>query len=454
MARSRLRLTIVALLLGTGCATVSVDGDHKRLAAESMKRTGHAISWEQTSDEKARTQHTVLALLHDGLTRKEAERIALLNNRSLQSDFELLGIARADVVQAGLYTNPTIGTLLRFPFGGANGVDNETDVLVRLSDLWTVPLRRKIAEVDALRVTHRVEAEILKTVAAARDAFDDVLFQDALLAFATDNIALFKNTLDATRVRFHAGLVNDLDIYLAEAMLHERELELAQVQAGLNTAHTRLRETLGLDPLGMPPLNVTGNLEDLPSITLTATEAWEYAQEHRVELRLARLQIEQTQRLLTLQKRRIFGNVDVGGNYTREFDGVNLAGPVLALQLPIFDQNQAGIARTEFQLRRAQKQLAAAELEAKQETRRLLGELGFHHTHVAIYRDKMLVAQEKAESYVTQFFSSMQLNAIYLIEARQRILDTRRGYLHALREYRQTASHLQVALGGRIPLTP
>ncbi|MDH5428728.1 MAG: TolC family protein, partial [Nitrospirota bacterium] len=180
-------------------------------------------------------------------------------------------------------------------------------------------------------------------------------------------------------------------------------------------------------------------------------QGWAFAKQHRIDLQLMRLQMTQTKRLLDLQKARIFGDVGVGGNYTRELDSVRSAGPFLVLQIPIFDQNQAGIARAEFQLRQAQKQLEANELTAKQEIQRLLGELKFHETHVNLFRDNMLVAQQNALSYVERFYATMQLNSIFLIEARRRILSTQRGYFQALRAYRQTESMLQLALGGKLP---
>ena len=390
-------------------------------------------------------------LLKNGLTRKEAIRISLLNNQTLQATLESLGIARADVIQAGLYTNPQLGTLFRFPTSGATGTNAELDLFFRISDLWNIPLRRKVAEVEALRTTQLVVQEILQTAASARDAFDDLLLQRAMLQFMTGNVELFQTTVQELKVRFHAGLVNDLDIYLAENVLFEGQVELAKIQSNLITAHARLIETLGLDPLTNSKIEVRGNLENMPMRYLSPEQGWQLAQQQRIDLQLNRLQIKQTRRILELQKARVFGDVGLGGNYTRELDRVRSAGPLLVLQIPLFNQNQGGIARAEFQIRQAQKHLRATELAAKQEIQSLLGELKFHETHAQLFRDKMLVAQQKALSYVERFYSTMQLNSIFLIEARRRILDTQRGYFQALRMYRQTESRLQVALGGELP---
>ena len=448
------RALLPSLLIGlwlSGCATVNVQEDLAKLQEESLSRTGYPIAWQHTPEEYAQTKSMVDELLKDGVTREEAIRISLLNNQSLQTAFQFLGIARADVIQAGLFTNPSLGALFRLPTKGGNGTGVELDLLFRISDLWNVPLQRKVAKIEALRTTKKVIQEILDTAARARDTFDELLLQEAMHTFLSKNISLFQTTIEELHVRFHAGLVNDLDIYLAENVLFEGQVDLARIQSSLITARARMAETLGIDPLQLSHITIIGNLEKMPLRTLSPEQSWEFAEEHRIDLQLNRLQILQTRRLLDWQKAQIFGDVGIGGNYTRELDKEKSLGPLLVLQIPIFNQNQGGIARAEFQLQQAQLQLIATELSAKQEIQSLLGELTFHETHAQLYRDKMLVAQQKVLSYVERFYSTMQLNSIFLIEARRRILDTQRGYFQALRAYRRTESKLQVALGGQLP---
>ncbi len=440
------------LVLMSGCATVTVDEEFAQLSQEALSRTGETVAWEQTPEDVAWTQETVQQLLQDGLTREEAVRLALINNRQLQVQFEMLGMAKADLIQAGLYTNPRLGSLIRFPGGTPGAVINaENDVLFLISDLWNVPLRRKLATVEVLRTTNLIVQEILEAAANARNAFDEVLLQQALHAFVMENVSLFETTLEQVQFRFDAGLVNQLDIYLAQNVLYEAQLELASVKAQLNRARAQLLGSLGLDPLSSVDVHLHGDLEHMPRRDFSIDQAWTFAQNHRVDLALTRLQISQTHRLLSLQKYKIFGDVGLGGNYTRSLGGVDNPGMVIALEVPVLNQNQGGIARAEFQVRQAEKQLVSTEVQAKQELKRLLAELHFHDTHVGLFRENMLVVQGQAEDYVKQFYSSMQFNSIYLIQARQRNLNARRGYLHALRQYRLTESLLQVALGGQVP---
>lgn len=235
---TRLTMFLVGMLvLTSGCATVTVDEEFAQLSQEALSRTGEAVAWEQTPEDVAWTQETVQQLLQDGLTREEAVRLALINNRQLQVKFEMLGMAKADLIQAGLYTNPRLGSLIRFPGGTPGAVINaENDVLFLISDLWNVPLRKTLATVEVLRTTNLIVQEILEAAANARNAFDEVLLQQALHAFVKENVSLFETTLEQVHIRFDAGLVNQLDIYLAQNVLYEAQLELASVNAQLNRA--------------------------------------------------------------------------------------------------------------------------------------------------------------------------------------------------------------------------
>ena len=387
---------LIIPLLVTGCATVNPQKDFDAVSLSSQMKTGYTVTWQQTPEDEAQTQRAVEELRMDGVTQEEAVRIALMNNRDLQAKFEFLGIARADVVQAGLFSNPSIGALFEFPTKGAFGVGPDIDFLFSLSDLWNVPIRQEIASFDAQRVTLQVIAEILKTAAEARNAFDEVLFQQALYDFTQSNIKLFESAFDKTRFYYQSGLANDLDLSLAESSLYEEKLALAKVEADLKSARVELVRQLGLDPLESI-IKTQGKLPETQTVSLTPREAWNYAYDNRADLKISRFQIEQSKWVLKLQKARIYGDVNLGGNYTRELDGAKTYGPLLSFQIPIFDQNQAGIARAQYQLRQAEKKLAAAETTAQEESLRLIHELKFQHNNTTLLREKVQDIKRKKE---------------------------------------------------------
>jgi len=296
----------------------------------------------------------------------------------------------------------------------------------------------------------QVIEEILKTAAAARDAFNEVLFQQALYTFSQENIQLFQSAFDKTQFYYQSGLTNDLDLSLAESSLYEGKLAQARVEVDLKSAQIKLARQLGLDPLNSN-IKIHGKLPETKTVSLTPDQAWMYAYENRADLKISRFQIEQSKWVLKLQKARIFGDINLGGNYTRELDNTKSYGPLLSFQIPIFDQNQAGIARAQYQLRLAEKNLSATEAMAQEEILHLIRDLNFQHNTATLLRDKALVLNRKIEKYAQKYFNAMQINAFSIIEARRRVLSTFRHYLEARRDYWRIESQLELALGGKMP---
>src|SRR3990167_4929498 len=132
---------LAALLLG-GCATSSEDGGRRNVdAALSARGVKQQAPWIRNDDDAARTGIQVRALLAQPLTADAAVQIALLNNRGLQAAYAELGIAEADLVQAGRLRNPG------FSFGRLHRgevVEYERAFIFDLLGLLTMPAPRQI----------------------------------------------------------------------------------------------------------------------------------------------------------------------------------------------------------------------------------------------------------------------------------------------------------------------
>ena len=100
----------------SSCATVNPQHDYELAARHVSIATGQDAIY-RPGDEHIIAEK-VQSLFADGLTADEAVQVALLNNQGLQAAFMDVGMARADVVQAGLFSNPFVGISARFPDGG------------------------------------------------------------------------------------------------------------------------------------------------------------------------------------------------------------------------------------------------------------------------------------------------------------------------------------------------
>ena len=116
------------------------------------------------------------ASIDDGLTSQEAVAIALWNSPSFQATLADLGIARADLVEAGLLRNPVFSLL--FPVGPKQ---LEWTLQFPIDALWQRPRRVAAAQLNAQAVGERLVWDALSLVAQTRTAHADAVIADRRL---------------------------------------------------------------------------------------------------------------------------------------------------------------------------------------------------------------------------------------------------------------------------------
>jgi hypothetical protein len=98
-------IAVAAVFLG-GCASFSQDGGFNVVESTVKTRIGKEVRWIKSDADVEGVRELVTQLLGAPLSADDAVQVALLNNRGLQATYAELGIAEADLVQAGRMTNP------------------------------------------------------------------------------------------------------------------------------------------------------------------------------------------------------------------------------------------------------------------------------------------------------------------------------------------------------------
>ena len=135
--------TALVSTMMVGCATVNPQPDYQRAAKYVRRSTGQERLFDP--GEKEADAQSIRTWLADGLTVDEAAQIALLNNPQLRAALYEIGVARADLVQSGLLSNPSLGVSMRLPSAGGLA-DIELDLAQNIADLWQIPVRKRAAE--------------------------------------------------------------------------------------------------------------------------------------------------------------------------------------------------------------------------------------------------------------------------------------------------------------------
>jgi hypothetical protein len=167
-ARARLPVMLLCVAFLGGCASFSPDGGLDQVASITRERQGLNPQRIQSDQDAARVADEVKRLLSEPLDVDGAVKIAILNNRGLQANLADLGIAEADLVQAGRLRNPGF-TFARLEGGGER--EYERKFLFDLMGLLTLSTRSEIEQRRFQATQMRVAEETLRLAQTARQAW-------------------------------------------------------------------------------------------------------------------------------------------------------------------------------------------------------------------------------------------------------------------------------------------
>jgi outer membrane protein, heavy metal efflux system len=355
------------LLLGfSACATVDTKPRLDAVRELTQPSVSQQVHWAQTNEAMEQNYQKALLLAQDGITREDAVVIALLNNRALQSDLSLLGVAAANLTQAGLLRNPVLSLEILFPIRNA---DSAAGLFGWLSDLWQLPRRKRIAEIAARQADYKAALRVLEVVVTASDAWDAVLNNRQQVKLAEELLQIRRQQVERILIRFNHGLSGTIQVQEAVASKFEQLTALYRMQQLLVKSETKLSQVLALDnaaaKVPMMPLGV------VPSDDQSLRKTMEMALHNRLDLALAQIEVERMASGLKLEEALIWRSVMIGVSWQGDFKRVsgddNSIGPALAVELPIFDQNQAGIAAAGHKMLGATRALEARVQKAMKE---------------------------------------------------------------------------------------
>jgi cobalt-zinc-cadmium efflux system outer membrane protein len=117
----------------------------------------------------------------------------------------------------------------------------------------------------------------------------------------------------------------------------------------------------------------------------------------------------------------------------------------------VFDFGQAAIARLEARWRQAVNELEALAVEARSEVREARDLVTANRELARYYREVLLPQRIQVVNTMQLQFNAMQRTPTDLLLAKERELNTERGYIDAWRDYWIARAELEMALKGGSP---
>lgn len=436
--------------LSFGCATLSPQPKFTEVQAAIGERVDRRVEWRGVTAADAVVDGEIEGLLNAPLTADSAVQIALLNNAGLQATYEELGIAQADLVEAGLLRNPVFEVQYRLPGRPANPY--ELHVVQDFIDVFFIPLKRKVAAAELEATTFRVADAVLKHAAETRQAFYRLQSAQQLVDMrGTVLEATEASALVAQRQR-EAGNISDLDLANEQALYEQTKVDLMLAKAKALEEREGLNELMGLSVTQASSWTIGGQLaEPLPESELEFEHLESLALSQRLDLQSANKKVEALAQSLGLARSSaLVKSLDVGAHVEREPDGPATWGPSIGVPLPIFNQGRPEIARVGARLRQGQQEYLALSAKIGAEVRAARNRMVMAASIAGHYKSVMLPLRQQIVSESQLHYNAMQIGPAQLLQAKQAQLEAGARYIEALETYWVASADLERAQGGRL----
>src|SRR6202171_1094137 len=439
-------------LAATGCASAPPKASFDDVSALVAERGGARIHWDQGTPADEQVRARVHDLVTGTLTPDRAVEVALLRNQGLVATYEELGIAQADLVQAGLLRNPSFGARVRFPTSGPGTfIDTEFSIAQDFLDLFTLPLRKRVATAQLNAAKARVGSAVLELTAQVRQAV--VSLQAAQATVEVRKLVLEAQSAAAElRARQRAvGNVGDLDVFQEQAFFEQSKLDLARVEQQAVEQREQVNRLLGLWGPDSATWKVESRLPDVPERDPSLEHVESLAIGRRLDLLAVRAEAQALEQAASLGGlTRALPALQAGVSTGRDAEGTRVTGPELSVELPIFDQGQARAARLLAQSGQALARQAALAVNVRAEVRALRNRLITTHRSAEHYRTVLLPLREKSVKESQLRYNAMLLGVFQLLQARREQIEVYRDYLDTVRDYWITRAELERATGGSL----
>jgi len=428
-------------------------------------------------------------LLEGGLTTDEAVQVALLNNPEFQSLFAQIGASRADVVQSQLLTNPGLNFSVRYPDGGGRP-DVTLGLAQELVDLWQIPVRKKIATADLEQLVLNVVQRGVEITGQTRSNCYRVLAFERAERIAAENVQLIEQSLSLTEKRVNAGETSRLDANLVRATLLVAKLDQQDVHRDYLVSQAALARSLGL--IRSPtPWKLNDALPPARAIDENDSALLVFGLLERTDAKAKAMQIQAAEGELTRQWLNIVPSLQAGveseslesravpgrqiladtarasiaaGQLTapsiatrgqRALDRRqivdNIVGPAFSVTLPIWDQNQAQIAKARFVVEQRRKEYESLLDSIAEDIQQSAAIARIASAQVRFYEEQIIPQANANVEASRKAYEAGEQGIVVLLEAQEFLVSQRRSYVNVLRDYAVAYAALERSLGGRLP---
>lgn len=483
----RTALTACFLLAVAGCVAVQSAPQVEEAMSLTHAQTGITPQWTRGWDDiaPAWTEGEVLS-------QEQAVEYALRNNRELRAEVETIGQAQADLVQAGLLQNPMLTLATKFPSGGGRALfEGGLIPFQGIRDLWLIPIKKDAANAMLQESLQRVADMAVAVTAQVKVLYAKIQHLQRAIELTRENLAITEHTVQLIQSRHAAGQTSQIDVNTERIRRMRLQSDLLAMQAEHKRFQHELLMLMGFadSPLiwAVTPIHESQTeFASLPDEDILV----ESALNERLDLCSARWNVWAAGKELAIARGEAWPAFDVSISFEREaaprsqnqsfaatagnaaFNSLTggepdmadvepfgpkprdpkwMVGPMIDLEIPIFDQNQAQIARAAHELRRRLALQSALQQRVIQKVREFKVMYDQANDQVRLFRTEIIPEVDANLELIQQSYrTGADVFTVYL-RAQEDLIVTRQSALGFLRDAAINRAELEREVGGRLP---
>tara|TARA_R110002072_G_scaffold303004_1_gene491218 strand:- start:16027 stop:17565 length:1539 start_codon:yes stop_codon:yes gene_type:complete len=435
-----LTVVLFAMIGVAGCKSPQPCCDPRLPTRELACRTGVAMQ----STPPCQQVIPAGVVLEDGLSEDEAVLIALSNNSAFQATLAQLGMAHGDAVQANLLMNPQF--LVYFPTGTKEG---QYTLFAPIESYLLRPTRVKVANREYRRIGETLVQNGLDLARNVRVAYADLAVATQQAQLAQEALGIRGEVFDVTEKRLEDGDISELETITAKVDRLNAKAAAGVQDQTVAIAEARLATLIGLTRLPTPLVPLPLQSPELP--TLDEQQLIDQALACRPDYNAAKWAVaaaSQRSRLSRWLFLRMDGVLDVRS------DPGGRTGGGLRLDVPIFNRNEGGVIRADWEINAAMHQRDAIADQIVADVRTSIRTLRQASDNLRVLEQEVApalvesldISRKGFADGGTDYLLVLQTTTQYL-DAKARILDQKAAYSRALAELeRAVGCHLEAGL--------
>lgn len=440
----------ILMLLISGCMRVDTNPQplFNQVQEDITNLTGQNIYWDASIQDSV-TAISAEELLQKELTGDLAVQIALLNNRNLQAVYESLGIAKAQLAQAGLLKNPIFSFSYRFSTQSAVTDLIDIGLFQNFLEVLLIPLKKRMALAELEATKAMVTTQVLDVIAETKIAFYTLQAQEQMWNLKKQILLATELSYEAAQKIFKAGNIKDLQVSMERSLYEQAKLEVASREIAVLEAKEKLNILMGLWGHQID-WKVASELPLIPAEEDDFKNIENDAVMSSIDLKVAYKGLLATAAGFGIDTTKlVFPQLDVGVSSERD-DSVWYVGPAFSLAIPLFDFGQANSAKAQAKIMQEWNQYTALAIEVRSKARSFRFEF-LNAFRQSRYLEKVIVPLAEQITYFTLLqHNAMQLGIFHLLLAKREELEKKIQSIHMQQEYWVSKVTLQTLLKGHV----